>query len=422
MSSATADVDVDGAMARLARGRATADDVERSIDAVTHEIAQSLRRRTDDADDDGAPREGANDAIDGDDPDAHARSRLCAVLTNAERLAPMASLFAAVFVYEYFVMLFFVHWLAYVSVRANARVVENASAKERARMPEMMTAGVILLVHLFAVAFAPSASEGASGGRMWRRLAFIAPRGEKGSCGFIETVLEMCAVDCAAKYITMLVKIGLVSLPLGRLRALVSAAPSASTTSTTSTTATATTTSGGATAKMPTARVYRRRAAMLSTVEYASLIFRAALPAPMWCAWFQRELVSLFAWVITGLYVVIKLRSVVTRVGDFVATVGVPWMKNASSTLGESATSEELMESGNQCAICQEECVDATKLTCSHIFCQDCISEWFDRQPSSTTGSNSGTNKTCPVCRAVVHRGAQKSYGDGATDLWPKVF
>ena len=398
------------AVALLASSRA-ADDVARSIDAMTDEITR-LRR----GDAGAGAGEGTGEGGDGDDLDELGRSRLRVALTNAERLAPMTLLFTAVFIYEYFFMLFCVAWLAYVSASASVRIVDNASAKERARMPEMTAVGVILLTHLGAVVCARSASDGAYGGKMWRRLLFVVPRGEKGSCGFIETVLEMCVVDYAAKHVTMLVKIGIISLPIGRLRALVGA--STSMTSTPS----ATTASGGAAAKMPTARVYRRRAAVLSTVEYASLIVRAALPTPMWCAWFQRELVSLFAWVITGLYVVIKLRSVIHRVGDFVATLGLPWAKNTSSALGESATSEELMESGNQCAICQEACVDATKLTCSHIFCQDCIAEWFERQPISATGANSGTNKTCPVCRAVVQRGSRKSYGDGTTEFWPMVF
>ena len=95
------------------------------------------------------------------------------------------------------------------------------------------------------------------------------------------------------------------------------------------------------------------------------------------------------------------------------------WQKHALAH-GEAATREDLMESGDVCAICQEECVDATKLRCSHIFCQDCIGEWFDRQPARGT-ARAGT-KTCPVCRAVVQNGVQRSYGNGETAMMPIVF
>jgi hypothetical protein len=77
-----------------------------------------------------------------------------------------------------------------------------------------------------------------------------------------------------------------------------------------------------------------------------------------------------------------------------------------------------LMEAGDVCAICREPCVDATKLRCSHIFCEDCIGEWFDRQPSR----GASREKTCPVCRAVVHSGTLKSFGDGSTQLSPLFF
>ncbi len=50
------------------------------------------------------------------------------------------------------------------------------------------------------------------------------------------------------------------------------------------------------------------------------------------------------------------------------------------------------------------------RLDCGHIFCEECISEWLER------------DRTCPMCRANVKPPGLHSYGDGATSLLPSVF
>ncbi|KAL9450767.1 hypothetical protein AB3S75_012493 [Citrus x aurantiifolia] len=42
---------------------------------------------------------------------------------------------------------------------------------------------------------------------------------------------------------------------------------------------------------------------------------------------------------------------------------------------------------GDLCAICQEKMHAPILLRCKHIFCEDCVSEWFERE------------RTCPLCR-----------------------
>lgn len=51
------------------------------------------------------------------------------------------------------------------------------------------------------------------------------------------------------------------------------------------------------------------------------------------------------------------------------------------------------------------------KLSCNHIFCDGCISHWFDFNHS-----------TCPMCRAVVRPSSVQSYGDGWTSMLPQLF
>ncbi|KAF4359066.1 hypothetical protein G4B88_020610, partial [Cannabis sativa] len=71
---------------------------------------------------------------------------------------------------------------------------------------------------------------------------------------------------------------------------------------------------------------------------------------------------------------------------------------------GSYATSEQVSAAGDLCAICQEKMHAPILLRCKHIFCEDCVSEWFERE------------RTCPLCRALVKPAGIKSYGDGATN------
>lgn len=50
------------------------------------------------------------------------------------------------------------------------------------------------------------------------------------------------------------------------------------------------------------------------------------------------------------------------------------------------------------------------KLHCGHIFCDDCVSEWLERE------------RTCPMCRAAIRPSNLRSHADGHTTLLPIVF
>jgi len=62
------------------------------------------------------------------------------------------------------------------------------------------------------------------------------------------------------------------------------------------------------------------------------------------------------------------------------------------------------------CCPLQDPMTDPIKLRCSHIFCDSCISEWFERE------------RTCPMCRAVIKPAGLHSFGDGSTSQLPQAF
>ncbi|KAI3704969.1 hypothetical protein L1987_75199 [Smallanthus sonchifolius] len=108
------------------------------------------------------------------------------------------------------------------------------------------------------------------------------------------------------------------------------------------------------------------------------------------------------------LYLTLKLPSVVEKIGSFYAALKALSRKEVN--YGSHATAEQVSEAGDLCAICQEKMEAPIFLCCKHIFCEDCVSEWFERE------------RTCPLCRALVRPADIRSFGDGSTSLFFQLF
>ncbi|KAK7374117.1 hypothetical protein VNO80_07543 [Phaseolus coccineus] len=156
-------------------------------------------------------------------------------------------------------------------------------------------------------------------------------------------------------------------------------------------------------------RNYRKQGQMLTLVEYLLLLYRALLPTPVWYRFFlNKEYGSLFSSLMTGLYLTFKLTSVVEKVQSFFAAVKA--LSRKEMHYGAYATLEQVNAAGDLCAICQEKMHAPILLRCKHIFCEDCVSEWFERE------------RTCPLCRALVKPADLRSFGDGSTSLFFQLF
>ncbi|KAK3017747.1 hypothetical protein RJ639_005063 [Escallonia herrerae] len=156
-------------------------------------------------------------------------------------------------------------------------------------------------------------------------------------------------------------------------------------------------------------RDYRKQGQMLTVIEYLLLLYRALLPAPVWYRFFlNKEYGSLFSSLMTGLYLTFKLTSVVEKVQSFFAVLKA--LSRKEIHYGAYATSEQVSAAGDLCAICQEKMHAPILLRCKHLFCEDCVSEWFERE------------RTCPLCRALVKPAELRSFGDGSTSLFFQLF
>nr|CAD1839898.1 unnamed protein product [Ananas comosus var. bracteatus] len=156
-------------------------------------------------------------------------------------------------------------------------------------------------------------------------------------------------------------------------------------------------------------RNYRKQGQMLTLVEYLLLLYRALLPTPVWYRFFlNKEYGSLFSSLTTGLYLTFKLTSVVEKVQSFLTALRA--LSHKDMHYGSYATTEQVIAAGDLCAICQEKMHAPILLRCKHIFCEDCVSEWFERE------------RTCPLCRALVKPADLRSFGDGSTSLFFQLF
>lgn len=79
-----------------------------------------------------------------------------------------------------------------------------------------------------------------------------------------------------------------------------------------------------------------------------------------------------------------------------------------SVTYGSAPTREQIDSVGNMCPICQDDFRQPTILNCKHLFCEECVTLWFDRE------------RTCPMCRAQI--ADDPAWRDGTTAYFLQLF
>uniref|UniRef100_A0A673VRX4 E3 ubiquitin-protein ligase RNFT1 n=1 Tax=Suricata suricatta TaxID=37032 RepID=A0A673VRX4_SURSU len=76
---------------------------------------------------------------------------------------------------------------------------------------------------------------------------------------------------------------------------------------------------------------------------------------------------------------------------------------------GVAASKRQCSDVDDICSICQAEFQKPVLLICQHIFCEECITLWFNRE------------KTCPLCRTVISDHINK-WKDGATSSHLQMY
>ncbi|CAI5737559.1 unnamed protein product [Peronospora destructor] len=165
-----------------------------------------------------------------------------------------------------------------------------------------------------------------------------------------------------------------------------------------------------------TVAFYRRKRKLYGIIEMCSIFLRSLLASIPWYNFYQlcasKFMADVFAFAylfIKGLILAKQGRRIFKLVRSFV-TLGLEF--------GIYLPPDELVEAGSpDCSICYESMKRPVKLACSHMFCEECVTEWFDHE------------RSCPLCRASVElsgttnaENVKPQYLDGRTSLVPQLL
>ncbi|XP_062340892.1 E3 ubiquitin-protein ligase RNFT1 [Osmerus eperlanus] len=157
---------------------------------------------------------------------------------------------------------------------------------------------------------------------------------------------------------------------------------------------------------------HRAQGRWLMLTEEVGQVYQAMVPLPLWFRYLitYQEVdgtTGLTLGVLLALlYFILKLLGLYGSWGSFQKTVRI--FLNGEHT-GAAASRSQCSEAGDVCPICQGEYREPRSLVCQHIFCDECIALWFNRE------------KTCPLCRTAITDKVHK-WRDGATSPHLQIY
>uniref|UniRef100_A0A8C2VIM3 Ring finger protein, transmembrane 2 n=1 Tax=Chinchilla lanigera TaxID=34839 RepID=A0A8C2VIM3_CHILA len=144
-------------------------------------------------------------------------------------------------------------------------------------------------------------------------------------------------------------------------------------------------------------------------IEELSQLFRSLVPIQLWYKYIMGDDSSnsyFLGGVLIILYSLCKSFDICGRVGGVRKALK---LLCTSQNYGVRATGQQCTEAGDICAICQAEFREPLILLCQHVFCEECLCLWLDRE------------RTCPLCRSVAVD-TLRCWKDGATSAHFQVY
>ncbi|XP_031193503.1 RING finger and transmembrane domain-containing protein 2 [Mastomys coucha] len=144
-------------------------------------------------------------------------------------------------------------------------------------------------------------------------------------------------------------------------------------------------------------------------IEELSQLFRSLVPIQLWYKYIMGDDSSnsyFLGGILIILYSLCKSFDICGRVGGLRKALK---LLCTSQNYGVRATGQQCTEAGAVCAICQAEFRDPMILLCQHVFCEECLCLWLDRE------------RTCPLCRSVAVD-TLRCWKDGATSAHLQVY
>ncbi|CAH2295958.1 RING finger and transmembrane domain-containing 2 isoform X1 [Pelobates cultripes] len=145
-------------------------------------------------------------------------------------------------------------------------------------------------------------------------------------------------------------------------------------------------------------------------IEELSQLFRSLVPIQLWYKYIMGDDPSstyFLGGILIILYSLCKSFDICGRIGGLRKALRI--LCHPQQKYGVRATSQQCSEAGDICAICQADFKDPLILICQHVFCEECLCLWFDRE------------RTCPLCRSVAVE-TLRLWKDGSTSAHFQVY
>ncbi|XP_053424017.1 E3 ubiquitin-protein ligase RNFT1 isoform X2 [Nycticebus coucang] len=157
---------------------------------------------------------------------------------------------------------------------------------------------------------------------------------------------------------------------------------------------------------------FKSKAYWYMLLEELCQYYRTFIPTPVWFRYLisYGEFGNVTRWslgiLLALLYLILKLLDFFGHLRTFRQVLRVFFTR---PSYGVTASKRQCLEVDDTCSICQAEFQKPILLICQHIFCEECITLWFNRE------------KTCPLCRTVISDHINK-WKDGATSSHLQIY
>ncbi|XP_033828719.1 RING finger and transmembrane domain-containing protein 2 [Periophthalmus magnuspinnatus] len=154
---------------------------------------------------------------------------------------------------------------------------------------------------------------------------------------------------------------------------------------------------------------FKSRGKCYLLIEELSQLFRTLVPIQLWYKYIMGEDPSSSYFLGAALIIIYSLCKSFDICGRVSAIRKAFVILCGTQSYGVRAGTQQCSEAGDICAICQSDFRDPIALLCQHVFCEDCLCLWFDRE------------RTCPLCRATVIE-TPRCWKDGTTSAHFQIY
>lgn len=143
-------------------------------------------------------------------------------------------------------------------------------------------------------------------------------------------------------------------------------------------------------------------------IEAISQFYRGLVTIQPWLLYLlecYQGIEKILAVFFSAFYMICKGSDMMLKL-NLVRTAVLKVLHNVS--IGSVPSKDQIESAGDQCPICHDTYSTPVLLSCKHIFCENCVSIWLDREP------------TCPLCRAKIMD--DSSWRDGSTSNFLQIF